>query len=130
MRGRGEKEWDGGHDAGNGSASLLYIKPHNGPTFAVAANLSTGCVQDLKSEILGQTGVPIEQQRLLFQGKHLRKENAMLGDYGLTDGSTVLLLQGLLRQKDKENGEKELLDEEVYSVEEGRINFKSIQEQT
>jgi hypothetical protein len=47
-------------------------------------------VEDLERHILNKEGIPIDQQRLIFNGQQLQDE-VQLSRYGLFSGCTVLL---------------------------------------
>ena len=51
---------------------------------------SSYTVEELKMRIESETGIPAEQQRLMYQGQQL-KDDKRLGDYGIGPDSTVFL---------------------------------------
>ena len=66
----------------------LYIKTLTGKTVTIPTILSGDTVLMLKERIQDKEGIPVDQQRLIFNGVQL-EDSRSLSDYDLSDGSTV-----------------------------------------
>lgn len=80
------REWSMG-------TSQLFVKTLTGRTICVYVELSD-LVEDLKAQIQEKTGLPPQQQRLIFAGKTLQAGH-MLSDYGIVRDVTLHLRQRL-----------------------------------
>lgn len=60
-------------------------------TFAFDDGLGTATISDLKESIEESEEWPVEEQRLIFNGKQM-EDGRMLLDYNVTSGSTVHLV--------------------------------------
>ena len=84
----------GGGNDGEGSSSggkfNILLKTLQGKTIPMeVANGDT--IQSVKSRIHEKEGIPIDQQRLVFNGKQLEDQNT-ISDYGITSDSSVHLV--------------------------------------
>jgi len=84
----------GGGNDGDGSSSgnkfNIFLKTLQGKTIPMEVS-STDTIQSIKSRILDKEGIPVEQQRLVFNGKQL-EDSQKLDDYGLQNDNTVHLV--------------------------------------
>lgn len=75
------------------SGMQIFVKTLTGKTIGVYVELSD-LVEDLKAQIQEKTGLPPQQQRVIFAGQYLQ-DGHMLSDYGIVRES-YLHLQLLL----------------------------------
>ncbi|SPO07462.1 uncharacterized protein DNG_10156 [Cephalotrichum gorgonifer] len=68
----------------------VYVKTLTGKTLKIKCDMSH-TVEDVKSRIRSQEGIPPDQQRLVFAGKHLM-DGHRLSDYGMQTESTIHLV--------------------------------------
>jgi ubiquitin C len=84
----------GGGNEGDGSSSgskfNIFLKTLQGKTIPMEVT-SADTIQSIKSRILDKEGIPVDQQRLVFNGKQLEDTNT-LGDYGVTTADATLHL--------------------------------------
>ena len=71
----------------------LYVKTLHGKTITLRCDLSD-TVELVKLQIEEQSGIDVENQRLIFAGKHL-ENNRTLNDYHLSNNCTVHLVERL-----------------------------------
>ena len=66
------------------------IKTLTGKTLCLSVN-SNDTVNEIKQKIQQKEGIPLEQQRLVFNGKQL-EDNLKLGEYNISNDSTIHLV--------------------------------------
>lgn len=79
-----------GDGTSSGSKMNIFIKTLQGKSIPMEV-LSSDTIQSVKSRILDKEGIPVDQQRLVFNGKQLEDTNT-IGDYGVTSDSSVHLV--------------------------------------
>ncbi len=57
-------------------------------------------ISSVKHKVFSQSGIPVEQQRLIFAGKELSEENKTCSDYLMESDVTLHLV---IRKKNMEN---------------------------
>ena len=67
----------------------VFVKVLTGKTIVVGAVQSLG-INTFKGRVAGKTGVPLNQQRLIFAGKQL--ENGRLSDYNIQNNANIDLV--------------------------------------
>ena len=80
---------------GGGSTKQIFVKTLQGKNITLDVN-DDDTVESIKKKINDIDGIPIDQQRLVFNGKQLENTNT-IKDYGIESDSTihlVLRLQG------------------------------------
>ncbi|MGV3762200.1 BspA family leucine-rich repeat surface protein, partial [Parapedobacter sp.] len=80
--------WEITGDATN-CAGQIYVKTPTGETLTIAAE-SSDAIQQIKQKIEDQKNIPVDQQRLVFEGQELQ-DGRTLGDYSIAGGSTLYL---------------------------------------
>lgn len=74
----------------------IFVKNINDKTFVLQMN-ENDTIEKLQSNIKDKSGIPENEQRLLYMGKHLKSEgNKTLKDYNVINNSTVHLLLRLM----------------------------------
>lgn len=68
----------------------FYVKALNGKNIMFSYSPSM-TIYDIKQAISEQESIPIDQQRLIFQGKQL-EDNKALADYSILSDSTIHLV--------------------------------------
>jgi ubiquitin len=68
----------------------LHIKTLVGKTFTVSVSAEF-TIENVKSSIQSQSTIPINQQRLIYNGQQL-VDNRTVYDYQIPDDSTLLLV--------------------------------------
>ena len=66
----------------------IFVKTLTGKTIVIFVYLDTVNVEGCKREIEYREGIPICQQRLMYQGKEL-EEDRLLIDYGIEKGKLI-----------------------------------------
>ena len=69
----------------------VYVKQISGQTLTIYVD-EYWAVSDLKYEIMNQTGIPSEMQRVMFSGQPL-DDSYCLQDYGISPEATLHLIQ-------------------------------------
>lgn len=74
----------------------VYIKIQtlNGRTFDVDLD-SHDTVERLKELVFEKEGIPVHQQKLVFKGKQLLKDQCSVDSYGVVDGCVIFLIVAL-----------------------------------
>jgi len=82
----------GGNDgtSSGGSTFNVFLKTLQGKTIPMEVS-SSDTIQSVKSRIHEKEGIPIDQQRLVFNGKQL-EDNNTISDYGITTDASVHLV--------------------------------------
>lgn len=84
----------GGGNDGEGSSSggtfNIFLKTLSGKTISLEVT-KTDTIQSIKSRILDKEGIPVDQQRLVFNGKQL-EDSQKIEDYGLQNDNTIHLV--------------------------------------
>ena len=74
---------------------LVNIRSSNADKAEVTIESPDSTVADLKAAIEAKVGIPQAQQRLIYKGKVMSKEENTLESYGITnDGDTVHMVKG------------------------------------
>ena len=68
----------------------IMIKTLTGKTLCLSVN-SNDTVNEIKQKIQQKEGIPLEQQRLVFNGKQLEDGNT-IADYGIQADSSIHLV--------------------------------------
>ena len=68
----------------------VFINTLSGRTFSINV-CKHDVVEDLKEKIMDKDGVPVDQQRIIFNGKQLQ-DHVQLSDYGIKDQCTIHLV--------------------------------------
>jgi ubiquitin len=77
----------GGMDVGT---KQIFIKTLQGKSITIDVN-DTDTLESVKNKILEIEGIPVDQQRLVFNGKQLEDTNS-INDYGIESDSTIHLV--------------------------------------
>lgn len=80
----------GGGTDGNGSGKQIMLKTLQGKTIPMEVQ-DGDTIASIKSKIHEKEGIPVDQQRLVFNGKQLEDANTV-GDYGIQADSNVHLV--------------------------------------
>lgn len=81
----------GGTDGtGSGSTKSIMLKTLQGKTIPMEVQ-DSDTIASIKSKIHEKEGIPVDQQRLVFNGKQL-EDNNTVGDYGIQADSNVHLV--------------------------------------
>ena len=73
----------------------IFVKTLSGKVIKLMLD-PTDTIHQLKLQIYEREGVPLEKQRLIFNGKQIHsEEDAMLQDLSIGEGSTVHMVLGL-----------------------------------
>ena len=73
-----------------GEQRQIFIKTLQGKTMTVNVN-DEDTIESIKQKILDKEGIPIEQQRLVFNGKQL-EDDQTVGGYNLENNSNIHLV--------------------------------------
>ena len=80
----------GGGGADSDGNMQIMIKTLTGKTLCLSVN-SNDTINEIKQKIQQKEGIPLEQQRLVFNGKQL-EDSFKLGDYNISNDSTIHLV--------------------------------------
>ncbi|KAF8088640.1 hypothetical protein N665_0532s0004 [Sinapis alba] len=72
----------------------LFVSTLNGKTFNLEVK-ETETIADVKANIHVQGGPPVDQQRLMYEGKHLSDNWRTLAQYTVKTGSTLVMMSRL-----------------------------------
>ncbi len=75
------------------SQMTIFVKDHVGKVSTVIIKKSA-TIEDLKKMLVHKTGMPVDQQRLIFAGRQL-EDGRTLADYNICPDSTMHLVQRL-----------------------------------
>jgi ubiquitin len=81
---------DGDGKSSGGGSFNIFLKTLQGKTIPMEVS-SSDTIQSVKSRIQDKEGIPVEQQRLVFNGKQLEDTNTM-ADYSITTDASVHLV--------------------------------------
>lgn len=73
-----------------GGQKQIFIKTLQGKTMTIDVS-DDDTIESIKEKIFEKEGIPIEQQRLVFNGKQL-EDNQTINGYGIDDGSSIHLV--------------------------------------
>ena len=79
----------------------IFVKTLSGKTLTIDVEVSDS-IGYVKDQVYAQEGIPVDQQRMVFQGKRL-EDGKSLSDYNITKESTryhVCILRGGSRNSD------------------------------
>lgn len=74
----------------NGCNGSIFVKTLTGKNIMIDYNENMK-ISEIKECVCSQENVPVEQQRLIYEGKQL-EDNMSLKDYGITSNSTIHLV--------------------------------------
>jgi len=74
----------------NHTSGQVFVKTLTGQSIAIDYR-SDLTVEELKNEVSSREGVPVQQQRLIFQGKQLENDST-LEDYNIQPNNTIHLV--------------------------------------
>mmetsp|Transcript_1046 Transcript_1046/g.1277 ORF Transcript_1046/g.1277 Transcript_1046/m.1277 type:complete len:436 (+) Transcript_1046:86-1393(+) len=93
----------------------VFVKNLTGKTITMCVS-SDDTIRDLKKFVCDKEGIPIDQQRLIFDGEYLTDINTLM-HYNITQGSTlhlVLQLPGIISSRSSKNDVNKKADMEVF----------------
>lgn len=79
-----------GGGGSEGSTKQIFIKTLQGKTLTIDVS-DTDTIQSIKNKIFDKEGIPIDQQRLVFNGKQL-EDNQTIADYNIQADSNIHLV--------------------------------------
>ena len=88
----------------------IQVTTPDGKNITVKDVKPSDTVQDIKSKVQDQTGIPIKDQRLVHDGKELVDPNATMKDNDIKDGSKLNMLEPLFDIKVKTPDGKKVID--------------------
>lgn len=74
----------------DGSTKQIFIKTLQGKTLTLDVS-DNDSIASIKNKIFEKEGIPIEQQRLVFNGKQL-EDNQTIADYNIEENSNIHLV--------------------------------------
>lgn len=74
----------------DGDAGCCYVKTLTGSNIQIAIEPNM-TISQIKQKIFEKENIPVDQQRLIHQGKQL-EDQQKLTDYNITNGSTLHLI--------------------------------------
>lgn len=80
----------GTEGTGTGGKKQIFIKTLNGKSITMEVT-DSDTIESIKNRIHEKEGVPVDQQRLVFNGKQLENTNSV-ADYSISADSTVHLV--------------------------------------
>lgn len=70
---------------------MIAVKTFTGKEVQFRTDVGSTTVEDLKKNIFDKEGIPLDQQRLIFNGEQLQ-DFFLLSEYDVTQGATVHLV--------------------------------------
>jgi len=80
----------GGNEGSGGTSKQIFIKTLQGKTLTLDVS-DDDTIQSVKNKIFEKEGIPVDQQRLVFNGKQL-EDDKTIGEYNIQAESNIHLV--------------------------------------
>ncbi|KAL3105114.1 hypothetical protein niasHT_028786 [Heterodera trifolii] len=88
---QGDKNISEGSNSANKNGMKIRIKTMTGEELTLTDVLPSNTIEEFKTKVEDNEGIPIRQQRLIFAGKQL-EDDRTLKDYNIRDGNIIHLI--------------------------------------